>query len=305
MDTSPKAKKTNKLSRKRRFLIRGALLVAILAGAYYLFTTFWFSGRRDAYEAVDIDHLIDCVTRANSSYYEHDTIRYKFGDHIDVSDFPSSGLRVFIDREPGETGRQWIVLRGTVNLANVLADLNYVERDEHELGIRVHSGFNSAAQECLPWVQERIVKDRPICITGHSLGGSVAILLAAILDHRGYEDVSVVTFGQPKITDFHGAESLKTLNVLRVVFEQDPVPLMPPVVVADQHIDTYHHFGPEIILLENGHFYYLDEHDHDRLNVMDFWSELSRIHPKTHLLGNSYIPSLKKARERFGRVRKR
>ena len=300
---SPEKKPRGRFSRKRRVLITGFLLVAGFVGVGIFVSSPWFAGRRDAYDAVDLDHLLNCVTRANSSYHEPNVIRNEFGAHVEIRDFPASGVRVFIESEPGETTQQWIVLRGTANLANLIADLDFVEREDHELGIRVHSGFDDATRECLPWVIDRIDRSRPTCVTGHSLGGSMAIIIAAILDRRGYEEVSVVTFGQPKVTNSEGAESLKDLDILRVVFESDPVPLMPPVLIPDQHLDIYHHFGPEIVLQEDGHFFYLDDHDTDRLNVMDFWSSLTHIQPKTHILANSYMPSLRMARERFGKTR--
>ena len=299
---APEKKNRGRFSRKHRVLVVGFLVVAGLVGVVVFALSLWLTGRRDAYDAVDLDHVFNCVTRANSSYHEPHIIRNEFGSHVEICDFPVSGVRVFIESKPGEDSQQWIVLRGTENLANVIADLKFVEREDHELGVRIHRGFDDATRECLPWVIEKIDRSRPICLTGHSLGGSMAIIMAAILDVRGYEEVSVVTFGQPKITDFEGAESLKHLDILRVVFESDPIPLLPPVLVPDQSLDTYHHFGPEIVLQEDGHFFYLNEHDTERLNVMDFWSRLTRAQPKNHILGNSYIPSLRMAMERFGQT---
>ena len=275
----------------------GCFLVA-LAGVSALVPDLWFSGRRDAYGAIDLEHVLNCATRANSCYHEPHTIRIEFGSHVEVVDFPGSGMRVFVDRDPEGEGPQWVVLRGTANLPNVFADLDFMEREDHELGIRVHRGFDEALQECLPWVIEKLQRDRPTYVTGHSMGGSVAVLLAAILEHRGYPEVSAVTFGQPKVTDSHGAELLGEHDILRVVFDDDPVPLVPPASVADHHLEVYHHFGGEIILREDGHFYYTEAHDSERLSVAEFWSNLTHLHPKSHILGNSYLPALRVAKER-------
>lgn len=68
----------------------------------------------------------------------------------------------------------------------------------------------------------------PIKLTGHSLGGAVAVIVAAKLKIRGYRVDKVMTFGAPKATDARGAERLRELlSVLRVTHERDPVPLMP------------------------------------------------------------------------------
>ena len=286
----------------RRRVLGVACAFLALVGLSTLIPDLWYSGRRDAYDAVDLDHLLDCAIRANSCYHEPQTIRNEFGSHVEVVDFPRSGMRALIDRNPDGEGPQWVVFRGTANLSNCFADLDFIEREDHELGIRVHRGFDEALQECLPWVTAELERDRPTCVTGHSLGGSVAILLSAILDRRGYQEVSAVTFGQPMVTDSHGAELLGQFDILRVVFDDDPVPLVPPASVAVDHLDIYHHCGVEIMLREDGHFYYTEAHDPERLSVADFWSNLTHIHPKSHILGNSYLPALRLAKERAQRT---
>ena len=294
MKTKRPGTRSSKIKKRHILVAGGILFLAVLT----LIKIPWHHGKADSFKDVDIEHLIACVTRANSCYYEPQTIRYEFGSHIDVADFPESGLRVFIDSKTDGTGLQWVVLRGTTNLSNAYADLDFVEREDHELQIKVHQGFDDALQECMPWIIGRIHRGRPICITGHSLGGSVAVLLAATLEKRGYKDVSAVTFGQPKVTDAHGANALNELRVLRVVYEDDPVPLVPPFTVDGIGPSLYQHFGAELLLKSDGHFYYMDAHDPERLDVTDYWSNITHIRPKTHLLGESYIPSLKLALER-------
>jgi hypothetical protein len=57
---------------------------------------------------------------------------------VEHGEFPVSGLRVYVDRNPaGEA--HWIILRGTANLLNIFDDLDFVGRDEHELGIMKQS----------------------------------------------------------------------------------------------------------------------------------------------------------------------
>jgi len=81
-----------------------------------------------------------------------------------------------------------VILRGTANMTNVMEDLEFVSRDEHELGINIHKGFDKALRDCMPQIQEWLGRSRPVWVTGHSLGGSMAALLLATLDHRGFED---------------------------------------------------------------------------------------------------------------------
>lgn len=279
----------------RRWLIRAGVAAALAAAAAAAW--FWkplnhgiFADFRD----VDLAHVLACATRSNAAYHEPATIREEFGSHVEVADFPRTQLRVVFDANPG-ADPQWVVIRGTANLANIYTDMEFAERTDSELGISVHSGFDEALRECLPWIVERVDPERPICLTGHSLGGAVAVLVAAVLERRRIGDVAVVTFGQPKLTDEHGAAALGHLRILRTVYDDDPVPLVPPVAIEGVQPKRYHHFGAELLLQEDGTFFYLPAHDPDRLDVGRFWEEITHLRPHTHFLDSSYIPSLKRA----------
>ena len=232
----------------------------------------------------------------HAAYHEPAMIRKEFGSHVEIRDFPDTEVRVIIDSNAGGA-LQWVIIRGTANLANVYDDMDFVERENQELGIRVHRGFDETLQECLPWIMEHIDSKRPICVTGHSLGGAVAVLLVGVLEHRGITDVSAVTFGQPKVTDAHGGAALNHLSILRAVYDDDPVPRLPPVAVGGGDPEVYQHFGAEVILEADGTFYYRREHDPDRVDVSEFWSNIAHLRPKSHYLTVSYIPSLELARK--------
>ena len=246
---------------------------------------------------VDLEQVIAFAERANAAYHEVETFRREYGAHVQDGEFPDSGLRIYIDCEP-EGKIQWVIVRGTANLPNIRSDLRFVGRDEHDLGISVHSGFDSALQECVPWVLDRLDRKRPVRITGHSLGASVAALMHATLEKRGFGDVITITFGQPKFTDAHGAEALSHLAVLRIVHDDDPVPLLPPVIIDEDELNSYDHCWPEVILHADGHFHYLSEHSPERMDVAGFWADLTELNPISHDMVKGYLPALKLAQER-------
>ncbi len=66
---------------------------------------------------------------------------------------------------------------------------------------RVHQGFLEALDGLWPSLSASIArmraKNRPIWLTGHSLGGALAVLAAARLEQQGTPVAGVVTFGQP------------------------------------------------------------------------------------------------------------
>lgn len=74
---------------------------------------------------------------------------------------------------------------------------------------------------------------RPVLIAGHSLGGAAAVI-GAVRIMGLFSSASVVsalvTFGQPRVVDYEGADSLTRLlgrRYVRVVRGADPVPLLP------------------------------------------------------------------------------
>ncbi|MES2659086.1 MAG: lipase family protein [Verrucomicrobiota bacterium] len=268
------------------FVIAGFLLVRNLNRE--------MAGIEDDFKDVKLEEIIAFAERSNSAYHEAKIFRHEFGAHFEDGEFPISGLRVYLDADPAAS-EQWVVLRGTANLSNIFDDLDFAGREEHELGINVHKGFDLALQECLPWIVQRLDKTRPVRITGHSLGGSVAALLVATLDHRGYADVSAITFGQPKFTDSHGADKLARLKILRIVHDEDPVPLLPPVDVEGASLAIYHHSGPEVIIRADGHFYYQPGHLTGRIDVTRYWQDLGNVRPMSHDMVRGYLPALKSA----------
>ena len=148
---------------------------------------------------------------------------------------------------------QILCIRGTNNLLNAWIDSQYFLKEEPEIGINVHRGFNKAVKEILPTIKELLDPNRKVILSGHSLGGSMAILLAMYLEKEGFDIQWIVTMGQPKITDNEGAEKYQHLPLLRLVYHLDVVPSLPPRVVT-----RYYHFGSKLNLLKSGYDYQTD-----------------------------------------------
>ncbi len=285
--------------RKRYRIACGAVLLVGLLFAALSLVIWWVKpaehiGTLDDFENVDLLNVISFAERSNAAYHEEKIFRHEYGGHVEAGEFPTTGLRVYIDSNPAQDA-QWVIIRGTANKANIFGDLDFIGREEHELRINVHEGFDDALQDCLPWILDRLDSKRPVWVTGHSLGGAVAVLLVAVLDHRGFEEVSAITFGQPKFTDAHGAAKLSQLKILRIVHDEDPVPMLPPVMVEGRIFSTYAHLGPEIIVRANGHFSLLKAHDADRMNIANIWAEIENIQPLYHDMVKGYLPALKQA----------
>lgn len=155
------------------------------------------------------------------------------------------------------------------------------------LGFLLHRGFRDDAQKVLADLRPHLRKDHTIRVTGHSLGGAVALILTNYIYREGYKVERLVTFGQPKVTDDKTNHRYKQMNpaykkITRVVRENDPIPMVPPR-------PKYGHVGPELILREGQDYVYLDTYDADRLSIGDFWRKLGDVHLKDHSMDGYLI----------------
>ena len=112
----------------------------------------------------------------------------------------------------------------------------------------MHRGYRVVAKECVDTIAPHIVPGYTIQLTGHSLGGAVAVAVGLLYKAAGIKVGKIVTFGAPKLGPRETREAAAQLNVLRVVQKDDIIPLLPmsrPFVRK-----PYVHLG-EGIMLDN------------------------------------------------------
>ncbi|MFO0908282.1 MAG: lipase family protein [Isosphaeraceae bacterium] len=107
------------------------------------------------------------------------------------------------------------------------------------VGARFHRGFLQALDAI--WAPlyaevERAMteKERPIWVTGHSLGGALALLASWRLARKFYPPCCIVTFGAPMIGNEAAAQAFErefSGKIVRYVDEFDLVPLLPRVAL--------------------------------------------------------------------------
>ena len=94
----------------------------------------------------------------------------------------------------------------------------------------IHSGFmtsyESIESEITKYLDAKEFANMPLYITGHSLGGALAIVAAKRLKHKD-NIAACYTFGSPKVGDFDWVCTIKT-PIYRVVNSVDLVPSAPP-----------------------------------------------------------------------------
>ena len=117
------------------------------------------------------------------------------------------------------------------------------------VGARFHKGFADAIAAIWPPLAEAIEaevkrRDRPVWLTGHSLGGALALYAAWLLKRRFVTVHEVCTFGAPMIGNRVACDALNREfagRIFRYVNGRDPVPKLPTMsLVANEfvHVDA-------------------------------------------------------------------
>jgi pimeloyl-ACP methyl ester carboxylesterase len=147
-----------------------------------------------------------------------------------------------------------VAFRGTDDTRDVLYDADF-STELGELGTRVHAGFRRALDAV--WDDLRpviLASNKKVYITGHSLGGALAILLAARLASLGHQTEAVVTLGQPRVGK--GAFS-RQMNfrmqsrIYRVINYVDPVTRVPLALQGFRHPGRRWYFDSVGVLTED------------------------------------------------------
>ena len=120
----------------------------------------------------------------------------------------------------------------------------------------MHRGYSAAARVIYRDLKPRLRKDRAINLTGHSLGGAVAAILATYLFDDGYTLGRVYTFGQPKFTNPAGARAYQKLPLLRIVHQNDGVATFPDKIKNAGK--QYAQLGPMLNLLSGPYYIFIN-----------------------------------------------
>jgi triacylglycerol lipase len=158
--------------------------------------------------------------------------------HVDLLKEDSTGFQAFV----GSTNDFVIVsFAGTSELIDYVTDLTFASRPETIRGIpgNVHIGFLNVLErswaKLLELVKKHSTDNKPILMTGHSMGGAQAVISAARLAKLGFPVDSIYIYAVPRIGDETYANHIESQfpkRVWRFVNNEDIVPRLPPPPVA-------------------------------------------------------------------------
>ncbi len=161
-------------------------------------------------------------------------IQYFSFKNAEAYGFVFQGVAFLVFCGTNDLSKDWVdnlmaVRQDYVSDGNQISDVH--------LGFMLH--FERLRPQLLDWVdQVQNDADHFVC-TGHSLGGSLAILMAQMLGQNEKEVLNVTTFGSPAVGGAEFVEQYLWSNrTWRVVDKGDPIPRSTPEYVGFKHVGT-------------------------------------------------------------------
>ena len=123
----------------------------------------------------------------------------------------------------------WLIYRGTSNLQEFIQDFTYNQVPYKNWGL-IHEGFWNIYKNTRDKILHELdaMKAKKVIVSGHSLGGGVAILTGVDLHQSGY-DVEIYTFASPRVGNSDYCNKVNSIGpkVYRIVNTVDIVPTVP------------------------------------------------------------------------------
>ena len=242
-------------------------------------------GSELSHHKVDFPALGVEAQRAQAAYLPEAQIRKAYPGTVHVATPGKTAVQYFLERDD-KARVQYVVLRGTKNRRNLAQDFHGKVHIDEKTGLPLHSGFEADARVLYADAAPCLKPGYRTVFVGHSLGGAVGAIMALYAMKDGLAVEKIVTFGQPRFTTAEGVAQLSSLPIIRVVDENDIVPLLPPGVNSNGGEGIYEHVGPEVILLEGPHYVYLPSPSATELGVGEFWRDLAMADLLDHRMGN-------------------
>jgi len=239
----------------------------------------------------DLEEALEFMNMAALAYDDDNKIKAKFPrNDVEIIELKDSKVKFFhgIDHD---NNVQWVSVRGTANLDNFKTDMEYTKEKDPIIRIYLHKGFQDAAEAAWKKLKMHLVKDMPINVTGHSLGGAIANILAMYMKKKKLPLQKCITFGQPKVTNHKGVWKYRRIPLVRFVHKDDPVPLVPPITFITSRHGFYIQMGAEVHMIGAGQLRCLNRKQSADMRSSMMWDKLDDLDVKDHKAEN-YIKAI-------------
>lgn len=231
---------------------------------------------------LDFATIKKCVKYCKQSYDETNfgIVAQNVPNRVIVDSIKELDVRYFVVFNDS-LKTQDIVIRGTTSLENMKINGNCEEVIDKKLNLLVHKGFSITADAVYNKIIGSLKKNYKTLITGHSLGGSVAVLLHCYLYEDKFDVLPFYTFGQPKLFTKEGVLKFRCIRLMRIVNKTDAVCFLPPTTCLTK-CTNYLHLGDEIIFISDSTYIYFEDHVAKTMDTRDFWKDIQDGRFKVH-----------------------
>ncbi len=208
--------------------------------AYIKFNPLFSNGRQKEYFIENVSKLVN-KNKISSLQKLLDVVGYDHKKEEEQLKTELSTLKMELTKTFDSEGTQAILVsfkdlivlafRGTeaTSLTDIKSDTK-ANTTACETGGKIHAGFKRAFEQVRLDIEKKLdeseFKNKPLFITGHSLGGALATIAAKKLSHKGGL-AACYTFGSPRVGDEEWIQNIKA-PVYRLVNAADCVPMLPP-----------------------------------------------------------------------------
>ena len=122
---------------------------------------------------------------------------------------------------------------------DIIRDLRVIPWHDKRVGW-AHSGFLKGARGVVDtYLVKELDKNKPTYLTGHSLGGALAVVAAKLMHEEGFNVCGTRTFGAPRSLLKSSLESYKAADLDTVEYSNlgDPIPDIPFRFFKFRHIN--------------------------------------------------------------------
>lgn len=175
-----------------------------------------------------------CIDVCNAAYEDGDAARQLVRQHVlDYDEFAQFSVGTSQVTCIKNLDTEYVIaFRGTDDKEAMLLDLKTWQTSSETDG-QVHYGFkkyvDDIEQNVLNWLESYSVLEqkKPIVVTGHSLGAAAATIFITRLKAMGYENLSLYTYGSPRVGDRNWAKQFDDIEAYRFVNNNDIVCRVP------------------------------------------------------------------------------